>query len=133
METEDFAVMTSIGCSNWLVSCSAGFDLYTYHNNLIFIFDPLAAMPDICQATTRMALNWAVHLPAYNYVRIHIAGDDNVWAAFVTSWTLSLTNPWISCAYGTRRRWIRLSYWRWCALGGGANGGRVGWMMRILQ
>lgn len=54
--------MASIELSHWLASCANGFDLFTDHNNLIFIFNPLAIMSDIGQATTRKLLRWPVRL-----------------------------------------------------------------------
>lgn len=62
MEKEAFAVMASIERSHLLDSCGDGFDLFTDHNNLIFIFDQLAIMPDIRQATTGKVLGWDVRL-----------------------------------------------------------------------
>ena len=62
MEKEAFAVLASIEKSHWLASCADRFDLYTDHNNLIFIFDPLAVMPDIGQAALRKVLRWALRL-----------------------------------------------------------------------
>lgn len=62
LEKEAFAVMASIECSHWLSSSTDGYNLFTYHNNLIFIFDLLVVMPDIGQATTRKVLHWAIRL-----------------------------------------------------------------------
>lgn len=68
-----------------------GFDLYTDHNSLIFIFDPLAVMPDLGQEGKRKVLRWAVRLYAYNSVCFHIRGEDNVWGYLLTRWSIPLT------------------------------------------
>lgn len=91
LEKEAFAVLATLERSHWLVSCSDGFDLYTDHNNLIFIFDPLAFIPDLGQAAMRKVLRWAVRLSAYNYVCFHIRGDENVWADLLTRWAAPST------------------------------------------
>ena len=57
-----------------------GFDLYTDHNNLIFLFDPLSVVADMSQTTLRKVLRWAVRLSLYQYTCFHITGEDNVWA-----------------------------------------------------
>lgn len=51
-----FAVMASNERAHWLASCADGFDLFTDYNNFIYIFDSLAVMPDIGDATTRKVL-----------------------------------------------------------------------------
>lgn len=91
LEKEAFAVVASIERSHWLASRSDGFNLFTDHNNLIFIFDPLSVMPDINEAATRKVLRWAVRLSAYNYVCCHIGGDDNIWADLLTRWSIPQT------------------------------------------
>lgn len=91
VEKEAYAVMASVDRAHWLASCTDGFDLFTDHNNLIFIFDPIAVKPDINQAATRKVLRWAVRLSNYQYVCSHISGKDNVWADLLTRWSAPLT------------------------------------------
>lgn len=91
LEKEALAVMALIERSHWLVSCPDGFDLFTDHNNFTSIFDRIAVMPDIGQATTRKVLHWTVRLSLYNYVCMHISGDDNVWADLMTRWKIPTT------------------------------------------
>lgn len=83
--------MASIERSNWLASCCDGFDLITDHNNLIFIFDLLDIMPDICKATKLKMLRWSVRLSAYNYVCFQIVDEDNVLADLMTRWAVPTT------------------------------------------
>lgn len=62
LETEAFGIMASVEKVHWLASCPEGFDLFTDHNKLIFIFDPIVIMPDLSQRDLRKVLRWAVHL-----------------------------------------------------------------------
>lgn len=91
IEKEAFAVLATTERSHWLASTPAGFDLYTDHNNLVFIFDPCAVVPNINQATIRKVLRWAVRLSSYNYVCFHIKGEENIWADLLTRWSIPLT------------------------------------------
>lgn len=91
IEKEAYAVLASVERSHWLAACPAGFDLYTDHNNLIFIFDPTTLMPDIGQVALRKVLPWAVRMSAYDYVCYHISGTDNIWADLLTRWCIPLT------------------------------------------
>lgn len=65
LEKEAYAVLDSIERSNWLESAEDGFDLFTDHNNLIFIFDPLSLHPDVGLSSLGKVLRWAVRLSAY--------------------------------------------------------------------
>lgn len=91
LEKEEYAVLATLERSHWLAACPKGFDLFTDHNNLIFLFDPVAVKPDIGQAALRKVLRWAVRISVYNYVCIHIRGVDNLWADLLTRWTIPLT------------------------------------------
>lgn len=91
IEKEAFSVLATTERSHWLASTPAGFDLFTDHNNLVFIFDPCAVVPNINQTTIRKVLRWAVRLSTYNYVCFHIKGDDNIWADLLTRWSIPLT------------------------------------------
>lgn len=91
IEKEAYAVLASVGQAHWLATCADGFDLYTDHNNLIFIFDPTTLMPDIALGAVRKVLRWVVRMSAYKYVCIHIRGEDNLWADLLTRWDIPLT------------------------------------------
>lgn len=80
MEKEAYAVLTCIERSYWLAAFPSGFDLFTDYNNLIFIFNPTTATPDIGLGALRNVLRWAVRMSRYNYEYIHIRGDENLWA-----------------------------------------------------
>ena len=76
---------------HWIAATPSGFDLYTDHNNLIFLFDPLSVVPDLSQTTLRKVLRWAVRLSIYNYTCFHIKGSDNVWADLLGRWSAPST------------------------------------------
>jgi len=54
LEKEAYAVLAILQRMHWLVPTSSGFDLYTDHNNLIFLFDPLSIVPDLAQTSCRI-------------------------------------------------------------------------------
>lgn len=93
MENEDFSVLASLQRSHWLDwldSGQNGFDLYTDHNDLIFILYPLKIIPDIEQGVVSKVLRWDVRLYAYKYVCFHIFGEDNIWAEILTTWDIQI-------------------------------------------
>lgn len=71
---------------HWLEATSKGFDLFTDHNKLIYIFDLLSIVPDMSQTTFRKDLRRAVRLTEYNYTCVHISGEDNIWADLLGRW-----------------------------------------------
>lgn len=87
VEKEAFAVLNTLDRMHWLVTNPDGFDLYTDHNNLIFLFDPLSVVPDLSQTSLRKVLRWAVRLSIYQYTCYHIKGEENVWADLLTRWS----------------------------------------------
>ena len=87
LEKEAYAIMATVERMHWLLATPSGFDLFTDHHNLIFIFDPVAVMPDLSQSSVRKVLRGAVKLSAYNYMCIHIRGIDNVWADLLGRWS----------------------------------------------
>lgn len=98
LEKEAFAVLATLDRMHWLAASPAGFDLFTDHNNLIFLFDPLSIVPDLSQTSMRKVLRWAVKLNIYSYTCFHIKGTDNVWADLFGRWS----------APGTVRRLISI-------------------------
>lgn len=56
LEKEPYAIMATVERMPWLLANSGGFDLFTDHHNLIFLFDPLAVVPDISQTYLRKVL-----------------------------------------------------------------------------
>lgn len=91
VEKEDFAIIASVERVHYMATTPQGFDLYTYHANLVFILDPLSLSTDLGKASVRKVLRWAVRLSAYNYTCVHIIGKDNVWADLLGRWTTPIT------------------------------------------
>lgn len=71
---------------HWLAATSDGFDLHTNHHNHIFVFDPLSLLPDLSTSAIRKILRWAVRMSTYNYVCLHIRGEENDWADILGRW-----------------------------------------------
>lgn len=90
-EKEAFGIMSTLDKMHWLASSADSFELYTDHNNLIFLFDPTAYVPDLTQAAIRKVIRWAVTISGYNYECVHISGEDNVWADLMTRWKRTST------------------------------------------
>lgn len=65
VEKEGYAVIATIDRTQWLVSCSDGFESFTDHNNLIFIFGPSDVKTYINVAAPRKVLRWALLLSTY--------------------------------------------------------------------
>ena len=82
--------MANLERMHWLLADPQGFDLYTDHNNLIYIFDPTSVVTDISQTTIQKVLRWAVRLSVYKYTCVHINGTDNVWADLLGHWSAPL-------------------------------------------
>lgn len=57
---------------HFLTACDTGLNFYTYHNNLLFIFDPRAFVSDMSQTALRKVLHWYENISAYNYTCVHI-------------------------------------------------------------
>ena len=56
LEIEAYAVINTLDHMYWLAATPDGFDLYTDHNKLIFLFDPLAVVNDMSQSSLRKIL-----------------------------------------------------------------------------
>ncbi len=91
LEKEAYAIVAATNRMHWVLAVPEGFDLYTDHNNLIFIFDPLSMIPDLSLGSVRKVLRWAVQMSIYNYVVHHICGLDNVWADLLGRWSANPT------------------------------------------
>lgn len=91
LEKGAFAILARLDRIHWLCAGPQGFVLYTEHNNLIFLFNPLMVVPDLSQTALRKVLRWAVCLSPYAYTCMQIKGDDNIWADLPGRWSVSAT------------------------------------------
>lgn len=55
------------------------------------IFDPLSIVPDMSQKSLKKVLRRAVRMSIYDYVRVHISGEYNVWANLLGRWSAPKT------------------------------------------
>lgn len=74
LEKEAFDLWMTFKKPHWLTCTPAGFDLFIDHNNLIFIFDPLAVHPHLELLEQRKLLLWAVRLTSYNFTCGNVRG-----------------------------------------------------------
>lgn len=80
LEKENYAIMPTVKRLHWPGATSPRLDLFTDHNYLIFLFEPLLLVPHLSQSSTRKVLRWAVGLSPYSYNCFQISWLDNVWA-----------------------------------------------------
>lgn len=67
LEKEAYAVLTILYRMHWIVATSDGLDLYTDHNNLIFLFESLSITQDMSQTSMRRVLRLAARLCMYRH------------------------------------------------------------------
>lgn len=60
--------MASIERLHLLASIPECFHFYTDHNNIVFLFDPLALVSDLMQSSLRKFSLFDVHSLVYSYV-----------------------------------------------------------------
>lgn len=79
--------MKTINRIHWILETIDGLDLFTDHQNLIFLFDQLEVVPDLSKSSLRKVLRWAVTPSEYNYMCVHIKRVDNVWTDLLGRWS----------------------------------------------
>lgn len=105
VEEEAFAIMATFERMYYMAAVPSGFDLYIDDASLVFIFDPLAIVPDLEKASVRKVLRWAIRLLAYHNTCIHVNGSQNVWADMLGRWKIPtairrlITVPELSSAW----------------------------------
>ena len=72
--------MQTLVRADYLLHPSAGFDLYTDHRNLKYIFNPAGVVASVPKYTAQKLERWALLLLGYQYAIHDIAGELNVWA-----------------------------------------------------
>ena len=87
MEKESFAVVESMSKLEHLTA-SHEVLIFSYHANLVCIFDPHGQNPGIRLHTANNLMRWALKLSGFRHVIEHIAGDNNVWADMLTRWAV---------------------------------------------
>lgn len=75
---ETYAVMATIDRMYLLLVTPNGFDLFTNHQNLEFLFDSLSVVSNLSKTSLRKVLRWSMRLSAHNYKCGHIKGAESV-------------------------------------------------------
>jgi transposase InsO family protein len=86
VEKEGFAILQTLVKSNRLLRRPQGFELFTDHRNLAFLFSPDAdVMPTRRQAADRVE-RWCITLRSYKYNIQHVDGESNIVSDLMTRW-----------------------------------------------
>jgi hypothetical protein len=92
VEKEAYAVVEGIARLEYLLYRERGFQLYTDHHNLTYIFRPQSFGVSKRSSLDRLA-RWSIRLSSIPHCTIRfIKGSDNVWADLLTRWG----SPWLS-------------------------------------
>ncbi|KAF0702604.1 hypothetical protein As57867_007742, partial [Aphanomyces stellatus] len=90
VEKEAYAIVETLVRADYLLHPAAGFNLYTDHCNLKFIFSPTAVVASVPKYTAQKLERWALLLMGYSYVIHDIPGEVNVWADLLSRWGSTL-------------------------------------------
>ncbi len=71
---------------DYLLHRPTGFDLFTDHLNLKYIFNPASLRAAVSKYTAVQLVRWALHLMGYEYRIIDITSEANVWADQLSQW-----------------------------------------------
>jgi hypothetical protein len=82
-EKEGFAMVESVERLDYLLIRSKPFYLMTDHRNHTFVFSDNLSL----KAATRHKISrWALQLMSFNYIIIHVPGEQNEWADLLSRW-----------------------------------------------
>ncbi|KAF0739334.1 hypothetical protein Ae201684_004903 [Aphanomyces euteiches] len=90
VEKEAYAIVETLVRTDYLLHPPEGFNLYTDHRNLKYIFNPTAVVSAVPKYTAAKLERWALLLMGYHYVIHDIPGEANVWADLLSRWGSSL-------------------------------------------
>ena len=60
--------------------------LFTYHVNLLSIYNPYGTTESITRYAVNKLMIWAIRFSAFNYIIEHISGELNIWADMLSRW-----------------------------------------------
>jgi hypothetical protein len=86
VQKEADVIVETLRHSDYLLHRPGGFDLYTDHVNLKFIFNPASINAAVSKYTAANSDRSALLLMGYDYRIRDIAGDANVWADLLSTW-----------------------------------------------
>ncbi|KAH9181325.1 hypothetical protein AeNC1_016699 [Aphanomyces euteiches] len=77
-EKEAFAVVESCKRLEYLLIRPGGFRLFTDHRNLVYMFNPLGASPNMAKYQAHKLQRWSLTMTTFPYVIECVAGEDNL-------------------------------------------------------
>ena len=89
-EKEAYAIVETLVRADYLLHPAAGFNLFTDHRNLKFIFSPSSVVASVPKYTAQKLERWALLLMGYRYTIHDIPGEVNVWADLLSRWGSTL-------------------------------------------
>ena len=85
-EKEGYALLTTCERTEHLVCRTAGFHVFTDHNNLTYLFDPRAEGPCASKPASDHVQRWRVTIERFSYHFHHIPGEKHVVADMFSRW-----------------------------------------------
>ena len=89
-EKEATSIINSVDRLDYLLMRPQGFHLFTDHSNLVFIFNPETAALRMNKGSISKIHRWAMKLSQYQYIIVHISGEDNCWADLLSRWGITV-------------------------------------------
>lgn len=87
IEKETYEIMPIITFMLWLRASRRRLNLYTGHNNPVFLFNPLSTTTNLSQTTLQKVLRWSIFLSAHTNIYVHVPETYNLWAGLLSRWT----------------------------------------------
>ncbi len=113
IEKEAFALVETVKRADYMLHRSGGFQLFTDHKNLRYIFNPASVISKVPKYTADKLQRWSLLLMGYDYRIVHLPGEKNVWADLLSRWgtsepsicALKLVQFWPSAQLDDRFQW----------------------------
>ena len=86
VEKEAYAIVETCRRAEYLLHCPGGFNLYTDHQNLRYIFNPHSIIASVPKYTAAKLQRWDVLIMAYHYKIHDISGVENIWVDLLSRW-----------------------------------------------
>ena len=85
-DKEGYAIKESCARLAHLLVRRKGFNVFTDHRNLKYIFNPVGVVSAVSKPQADRLERWAVFLRSFDYAITHIAGEDNNWGDMLSRW-----------------------------------------------
>ncbi|KAH9140433.1 hypothetical protein AeRB84_015334, partial [Aphanomyces euteiches] len=86
VEKEAFAVVELCKRLEYLLIRPGGFRLFTDHRNLVYMFNPLGASPNMAKYQAHKLQRWSLTMTTFPYAIECVAGEENLWADLLSRW-----------------------------------------------